>query len=220
MEQGIVRALPEQGSFWLPDSFFQELILRERGWRRSHGLPVDEFGMGEVLNPQIGKNILIARNDAEIKEASYKAGGRAAKPKVMAVVGPQGHLTLIPGLGVVEAAEMGDLMSATLERQMDNIKRHGQAVPFAEIWEERGLPSQEQFPDALRQAARDRIARHKANPRTDPAPTYHTPIPQWVIGDVPVDTKKKPGFGKRSPWEYWERQSRAELATTTVTAGV
>lgn len=217
MEQDIVRTVPEQGSFWCPDSFFQELILKERGWRRAHGLPVYDYGVNEVLNPQIGKNILIARNEREIKEATYKVGGRAAKPNVMSVVGPQGHLTIVPGLRVTEAAEMADLMSAALEKQKDNIKKYGKAVPFDLIWEERGMPSQEQFPNALRQAVRDRMARHKANPRTDPAPINHATQPQWLVGEIP-DAKKKRSFGKRSPWEYWERAARNEYAKATASA--
>ena len=221
MEQDIVvRGAEEQGALWLPDSFFQDFILRERAWRRARGLPVFDYGLNEVLNPQIGKNILLARNEAEIKEVAYKVGGRAAKPKALAVVGPQGHLTIVPGLGVVEAAEMSDLMSAALDRQQENIKRHGQAVPFAEIWDERGLPSQEGFGDVFKQAVSDRIKRHKANPRTDPAPTYQATKPQWLVGDVSVDEKKKPGFNNRSPWEYWERQSRAELANAAGASGI
>src|SRR5260221_4239031 len=69
--------------------------------------------MGRILHvPQRGTTL------KDIAEMPYRLGGRGKKPKQpLAFRRPDGGVTMLPGLGVTETAELQDLAYALQERK-------------------------------------------------------------------------------------------------------
>lgn len=167
--------VPPQGSLFLPDAILHQLMMRERSRLRASGVNPDEF-----LTPKIGKGVLLARSQRDIANICHKVGGRAKRPGILAMEGPSGTVTFMPGMGVTDAAELQDLMFRTWEREQENIRIWGQAIPFRKYWERQGLPQTENFSDIFKQALEDRIKRHKANMRTDPPRRPGLPLRGYI----------------------------------------
>jgi hypothetical protein len=71
--------------------------------------------MGRILHvPQRGTTL------KDIAEMPYRVGGRSAKPKEALSFRSQQGVTLIPGLGVTEAAELQDLAYQVYDRQQQD----------------------------------------------------------------------------------------------------
>lgn len=85
--------------------------------------------------------------------------------------------TLIAGFGYATAAELQDCAVVTWHQQTERLQRQGALLNFDELRERRGLLPRDQVDSAVRQAMLDRIARHKANPISDPfrKPLYPNP---------------------------------------------
>ena len=87
--------------------------------------------MARILHvPQRGTTL------KDIAEMPYRLGGMAAKPtRALGFRRPDGGMTMIPGLGVTEAAELQDMAYAIEERQRTQPQQD---------WRERfGFPSRE-----------------------------------------------------------------------------
>lgn len=108
-------------------------------------------------------------SDAEAAEIAY-AFGRDAKPVApILVYGPDERvLTVVMGNGLTEAAELQDIALEAMEVNRERLKRQGSPVNFDQLREEAGLVPREQYDAAFRDALARRVARHKANPITDP----------------------------------------------------
>ena len=145
--------------FYLPDYLAWEAARRM-------GVPITR-----VLSPDYAGSVHALSNMAEIRDLSYSLGGRSVMPKrEIVLIGPDGHSPIvIPGLGVTEAAELEDIATEVYESQEKKLRAGKEIVDFDQLREEEGLPTREEFDPLFRQALRDRIAKHKANPRTDPA---------------------------------------------------
>jgi len=76
--------------------------------------------------------------------------------------------TLIAGMGYATAAELQDCAVVTWHRQADKIAATGNILDFDDLRERHGLMPREQVDAATREALVRRIARHKANPISDP----------------------------------------------------
>lgn len=117
-----------------------------------------------------GRRGTVVRNAAEAREIGHLFGGRAARPAgPVVVVGADGRTPiLIVTDGQVEASEMEDIAIAAAEKSAERVKATGSAMPFREYRERHGLPQREEVPALFAQALHDRMAKHRANPRTDP----------------------------------------------------
>ena len=93
----------------------------------------------------------------DIEALPYALGGRAAKPAAaVAFRGADGGVTLLPGLGVTEAAELQDYAYALYERRQAD-------------WRERlGVPSRESVVERIQEAMAEKARYYKAHAVTDP----------------------------------------------------
>lgn len=147
-----------------PDCLFlPDYYIADRARRR--GVPIHK-----LLSPAYANTVHAVNNATEARDLAHRLGGRAAKPaREIVLVGPDGHTpVVIPGLGVTEAAELEDISIAVYEKQEKRLREGKPQVDFDALREREGLPPTKDFDPLFRQAVRDRIAKHRANPRTDP----------------------------------------------------
>jgi len=128
---------------------------------------LNEHGVPLALRGQVSGAV---RGDADARDIAY-AFGRDAKPvQPILVYGPDDRvLTVVMGNGLTEAAELQDMALEVMERNRERQRSQGGTVNFDELREEAGLVPREQYDAAFRDALRRRVARHRANPITDPA---------------------------------------------------
>lgn len=122
-----------------------------------------ETPLGRVKAPIPGvKQVL--QNESQIADLTHAQGGRDAKPQEPLVIydGQSQVVTVVMTDGEVESAEMQDYAYAALEKN-----RRG--FNFAQARENAGMWQANQFDTIYREALARRVARHKANPITDPA---------------------------------------------------
>ncbi len=150
--------------FFLPDYWIAERARRM-------GVPIYQ-----LLSHDCVAEIHAVNDAADAADLSYKLGGRAKKPlREIVVAGPGGNAIVIPGAGVTEAAELEDVAQEAYEHQEARLRAGKPIVDFEALREEAGLPSRKDFDPLFRQALRDRVARHRANPITDPEVTRRQP---------------------------------------------
>ena len=125
----------------------------------------------QLLSPAYAKQVIGVGSLAEAKDLAYALGGRAEKPmREVVLKGADGHTpVIIPGIGAAEAAEIEDIALAVYEDQEKRIREGRLAVDFDELRDRDGLPAREDFDPLFRQAIRDRVEAHRANPVTDPS---------------------------------------------------
>lgn len=87
---------------------------------------------------------------------------------VMVMVPGADAPTLIAGMGYATAAELQDCAVVTWHEQTERLAATGHLFDFDALREKHGLMRREDVDAATRQAFIDRIARHKANPISDP----------------------------------------------------
>ena len=94
--------------------------------------------MARILHvPQRGTTL------RDIAEMPYRLGGRATKPRrPLAFRRPDGGVTIVPGLGVTEAAELQDMAYAIAERQ---------SRPQIDWRDRLGLPPRETLGERIRE---------------------------------------------------------------------
>lgn len=97
-------------------------------------------------------------------------------PVLLLVPGAQ-TAPAINGLGIAPAAEIRDIAVAYFEQTLEDVQKGRSFVNFDEARERRGLARREDVDAMVRQAMRDRAAKHRSSPRTDPArqPIYPNP---------------------------------------------
>lgn len=98
------------------------------------------------------------------------------QPVLLMVPGAPAPIMII-GDGVAPAAELRDVAVSCWSRAVEKIQKQGALLNFDDARERHGLMRREDVDAAVRQAMRDRIARHKAAPVTDPfrQPVYPNP---------------------------------------------
>jgi hypothetical protein len=169
-----------------PDAFLlPEYLIAERAKRM--GVPIYH-----LLEPKYAATVHAVNNAADARDLSHRLGGRAVMPKrEIVLVGADGQTAIvIPGAGVTEAAELEDVALEAYEAQEAKLRAGKPLVDFDELRERAGLPPRKEFDSLFRQAMQDRIARHKANPRTDPARQ-----PLRTRGLIPVGRIEREGNG-------------------------
>jgi len=102
---------------------------------------------------------------------------------------------LIAGMGHATVAELQDCAVVTWEQHTDRIAKTGNVLDFDSLRERHGLMRRENVDAATRQALVERIARHKANPISDPfrQPVYENPKQQTkflIEKEVPGDAAR------------------------------
>jgi hypothetical protein len=102
-------------------------------------------------------------------------------PVMVVVPGAQAP-TLIPGFGYATAAELRDCAVVVWHTQIEKLAATGKLLDFDELRERRGLMRREEVDPAVREAMLNRIAKHKANPITDPPrqPVYPNPTNRTI----------------------------------------
>lgn len=118
----------------------------------------------------------VVSSEADIAELPAELGGRDKQPVgAVMVVASDGSQIIINGLGHASAAEIQDIAYRALDRARESAAKNGGHVfNFNEAREREGLARAEDFLPLMRDAFAERVARHKANPVTDPAP-----VPQY-----------------------------------------
>lgn len=135
------------------------------------------FVGAEYVAPQLRKDIQVGvKTHADIEEMAYRLGGRERKPDSVMLWGPDGTQIIILGAGEADAAELTDLAHESLARAEDAVKKRGTTMNFDEMRERERLPRREDVDGMIREALRDRVRRHKANPISDP-PRQPLPAP-------------------------------------------
>lgn len=135
-------------------------------------------GMGMATIPLSMRDKLsgVARSDREAAEIGHWFGRDTKPDKPMMLVGPDGRVPIvIMAEGETEAAELQDLAQEALAKQQEKVAATGRGFDFEEAREKAGMPRAEDFGRIASDAVQERIARHKANPITDPAR-----IPQYA----------------------------------------
>lgn len=118
---------------------------------------------------RMAQRTAFAQARQDLDDLSQRYRGRADTPaEPIYLYMPDGSQTLIVGGGVTEVAELQEMAEAAMEQAEATMARTGRAVDIDEFRERRGLPPREKVDGMIRQAMADRIARHKANPISDP----------------------------------------------------
>lgn len=98
---------------------------------------------------------------------------------------------LIAGMGIASAAELQDCAVVAWHQNTEKIAKQGHLLDFDSLREKHGLMRREEVDAAVRQAMRDRVARHKANPISDPPRKLVYPNPKqqtkFAIGKQVTD---------------------------------
>lgn len=107
----------------------------------------------------------------DIAELPYRLGGRAKKPKpAVAFRATDGNVTLLPGLGVTEAAEIQDMAYALWERDQKRLSRGEIGIDREAL----GLPSRDTFDQRLREHMAAKATYFKQHAVTHPGTAPHT----------------------------------------------
>jgi hypothetical protein len=141
-----------------------------------HVPPIDWTGVPEQF---VGKCSAVCRTVNECYELAAWFGDYNFCPylPVMVIVPGAPAPTLIAGLGYATASELRDCAVVAWHQQTDQITKTGGIIDFDTAREKQGLMRREDVDTAVRDALEARIAKHKANPISDPArqPTYPNP---------------------------------------------
>lgn len=141
-----------------------------------HIPPIDWKGVPASFK---GKLSAVCRTATECDELVRWFGSPNFCPllPVMVMVPGAPAPTLIPGFGHATAAELRDCAVVTWHEQTERLAKTGRILDFDALRERRGLMRREDVDPAIRDAMLRRIARHKANPVTDPPrqPVYPNP---------------------------------------------
>jgi hypothetical protein len=145
--------------------------------------PIDYKGVPESFK---GKLSAVCRTAEDCYDLTRWYGDPSFCPllPVMVIVPGADAPTLIPGFGYATAAELRDCAVVAWHTQEKKIAQGKNIIDFDEARERHGLMRREDVDAAVRQALRDRIAKHKANPISDPPRqlVYPKPTGKTVFG--------------------------------------
>ena len=132
---------------------------------RVGGVPV----AGNIPTTLAGQVQVNMTKHEQIDEA-VRLLGPSAKPSLPILLMDENHRvsTVIMTDGITEMAELAEIAHYAIERREDTLKRTGQAFDFERARHNAGMPSAAKFDENLRNALADRVAKHKANPVSDP----------------------------------------------------
>ena len=128
--------------------------------------PIDWVG---VPDAHVGKVSAVCRTLQECEDLVHWFGNAAFCPYQPVIIHGPGGWTLLIGAGYAPAAELRDLAVTTWNRQALALKaNNGNLTNLEELRERYGAAPQKDKMNAIAEAVRERIKRHKANPITDP----------------------------------------------------
>lgn len=107
-----------------------------------------------------GQLSAVVRSREDAANLAYFLGGRGIRPDRPVMVETKRGRVIVEGLGQATAAELEDLAVSALERPA--------GPDFDHLREKNGLMRREEVDAAVRNALLDKVAKHKANHRTDP----------------------------------------------------
>ena len=139
---------------------YQPLVVKDKG--------------GRIVG-MIARVSAVCRTLVECSELVKWFGDAAFCPFLPVLVRAPGEWTAITGWGYASAAELQDCAIAVWNRQDEKLVKMGAMFDFDALRERHGLIRREQADAAVREAIRERIRHHKANPVTDPFR-----VPQYV----------------------------------------
>ena len=136
--------------------------------------PIDWRGVPEVY---VEKASAVCRTLVDCKELIKWFGDAEFAPFLPVLVHAPAGWTAITGMGYATAAELQDCAVVLWQTQEERLKKFGTLMDFDTLREKAGLVRKEDLTNVVAQTFRDRLAKHKANPRTDPIrqPKY----PKW-----------------------------------------
>ena len=132
-----------------------------------------------------GKLSAVCRTAAECDELIHWFGSPDFCPNLpIMVMVPGVQPTLILGLGYATAAELRDCAVVTWHTQAEKLAATGRVLDFDALRDRRGLMRREKVDTEVREAMLRRVAKHKANPITDPPRRlkYRNPTNRKVYG--------------------------------------
>lgn len=129
--------------------------------------PIDYQGVPAAYQ---GKCSAVCRTLLECQELVRWFGDADFAPfwPVLVMVPGAPAPTAIAGMGYATAAELQDCAVVTWHQQTESLTTRGAIVDFDVARERAGMMRREEVDAATREALTDRIARHKANPISDP----------------------------------------------------
>ena len=147
------------------------------GTPRHHGVP--ETMRGGVSGAVEGSK--------EANELARRLGGNGARPKAPILIWGADNRTpiLLCGDGETEASELQDIALEALERQQESVNETGRGMDYDAFRERNGLMERAKVDEAVREAIRDRIKRHKRNSRTDPFRQPQKPLGMFQGVELP-----------------------------------
>lgn len=152
--------------------------------------PIDWSGVPPKF---VGQCSAVCRTAEECGELVRHFGSPEFCPflPVMVIVPGADAPLLIAGMGVAPAAELQDCAVVAWHTTVEKIAKQGHMMDFDSLREKHGLMRREDVDAAVRQAMRDRVARHKANPISDPPRKLVYPNPKqqtkFAIGKQVTD---------------------------------
>lgn len=113
-------------------------------------------------------------------------GDATFAPFLPVLVNAPGGWAVIAGLGYADAAELQDCAIVLWNERVEKLKKQqGRIFDFDTLREKAGLARKEHAAQAISEAIMARVAKHKANPRTDPFRQMKYPNPtQRVLFSV------------------------------------
>lgn len=176
-------------------------------------------GAEHILTPEIdwtsvppqfwGRVSAVCRSYSECLDLNKWFGDEDFEPDLpVLLIVPDGNGFVygqVCGMGLSPVYEIRDEAVARWEITEQRIRKTGSIVDFDSLREKAGLVERSKVDEAFRTALTDRIAKHKASPRTDPPrqPSFPNPKNQVRFPEMPEQTWKdrvKQGL-KQAKWE-------------------
>ena len=138
--------------------------------------PINWVGVPESY---VGKCSAVCRTAQECSDLVLWFGSAdfcPVQPVLVLIPGADAPIA-IAGMGYATAAELQDCAIVTWYDKSQKIEKDGTMFDFDTLRERRGLMRREEVDAATREAMVERVAKHKANPISDPARQPQFPNP-------------------------------------------
>ncbi len=138
--------------------------------------PIDWEGVPESY---VGKCSAVVRSAQECADLVRHFGSADFCPNlpVLVMVPGADAPVAIAGMGYASAAELQDCAIVTWHDKSAKLANGGKLLDFDALREKRGLMPRDKVDAATREAMLDRVAKHKANPISDPQRVPERPNP-------------------------------------------
>ncbi len=136
--------------------------------------PLDWTGIPRNLRDNYRDRVsAVCRSKQECADLVHWFGDADFCPFMPVLIYVSGSPQMIDGMGLAPAAELRDMAVAIWDIITERLAKTGRTFDFDSAREKAGLMRKEDVDAAMREAFRDRVRRHKANPITDPPRQPH-----------------------------------------------